>query len=150
MNIEFTPNKVLKTLFIIIFILLIGNIFTIYLLPIFDYDYSKGPIRLLNFNAEQSIPTLFSFLILGISSFLLFHIAKSYKNSNNEFKIWFFLAYIFAFLALDEIISIHEIISGIFRKFFGLKGVFYYAWVIPYGIAVSIVLISSIKLFRGQ
>lgn len=140
-----SPKKALRSLLTIILILLIGNLFTIYLLPIFDYNYNKSVIRFLNFNSEQNFPTLFSFIILSISSFLLFYIAKSSKNQNKEFKIWLFLGYTFIFLSLDEILSIHEVISSIFHKLFFFDGVFYFAWVIPYGI---LIIIFSILLFK--
>ncbi len=145
MNLDLAPNKTLKLLLATIFILLIGNIITIYLLPIFDYNYNNSLIRLLNFDTEQNIPTTFSFLILGFSSILLLHIAKSNKKANLDFKIWLFLGFVFMFLAFDEALSIHEVLSSMMGKLFGLEGIFFYAWVIPYGIILLIALIPLTK-----
>ena len=149
MIIEFAPGKTLKVLLTIIFILLIGNFITIYLLPIIDYNYNNSIIRLLNFDTEQNIPTMFSFLILGFSSILLLHIAKSNKKNNLDFKTWLFLGFVFMFLAFDEALSLHEVLSSIMNKLFGLEGLLYYAWVIPYGIALLLSLIPLTKfLFK--
>ena len=149
MFLEFVPGKTLKTLLATIFVLLIGNIITIYLLPILDYNYNNSFIRLFNFDTEQNVPTTFSFLILGFSSILLRHIAKSHKKNNLDYKIWLFLSFIFMFLALDEALSLHEILSSIMHKLFGLEGFLYYAWVIPYGLALLISLIPLTKfLFK--
>lgn len=143
---EFSPNKTLKILLATIFILLIGNIITIYLLPFFDYNYKNSIIRLFNFDTEQNIPTTFSFLILGFSSILLQHIAMFHKKNNLEYKTWLFLGFAFMFLAFDEALSLHETLSSIMKKLFGLEGFLYYAWVIPYGIALLLALIPLTKL----
>lgn len=141
MKLFISSRKVLRILLLTIFILLIGNIVTIILLPVFDYNYNKSIIRMFNFNTEQNIPTLFSFLILGISSCLLFFIAKSNKNTKQDFKYWLFLGFVFMFLAVDEAVSIHEIIGVIVQKKYKTEGVFYFAWIIPYGILLLLLLI---------
>ena len=49
------------------------------------------------------------------------------------------------FLAVDEAISIHEIIGGVVQKTFKTSGVLYFAWVIPYGIILVLLLITLSK-----
>ncbi len=146
MNLILSPLKFLKILFSIIFILLLLNIITINLLPTFNYNYDRTAIRLFNFDTEQNVPTLFSFLILAISACLLMHIAKSFKKLNKEFKGWLFLAYIFTFLSLDEALSLHEIISSLLQKNLGFEGFLYYTWVIPYGLLILVTLTLITKI----
>lgn len=149
MKLFISSRKVLRILLLTIFILLIGNIVTIILLPVFDYNYNKSIIRLINFDTENNFPTLFSFLILSISSILLFFIAKMNKEANYDFKYWLFLGWVFMFLAIDEAISIHEIIGGIVQRTFKTDGIFYFAWVIPYGILLILLLITLRKFLNN-
>jgi hypothetical protein len=55
------------------------------------------------------------------------------------------LGIIFLFLAVDETISVHERLIVPIRTALDTSGVLYFAWVIPYGIALAIFLIPTIK-----
>lgn len=55
-----------------------------------------------------------------------------------RFGYWSLLGMVFLFLAIDENISLHEKIMGPIRSQFNLTGVFYYAWIVPYFLAVSL------------
>ena len=101
------------------------------------HDVVMGLIPLFNFNAEANIPSFFSTLLLSAASGLLFVNAAIYRQHNKWFvKFWFFLALIFAFLAVDELSSLHERLTVPVRDSLGAEGVFYFAWVIPYAVLV--------------
>jgi hypothetical protein len=52
------------------------------------------------------------------------------------------------FLAMDEAFTIHETLIPIFRDLLNTSGIFRFAWVIPYGIALMvIVLLYSTFIF---
>ena len=65
---------------------------------------------------------------------------------------WYCLAVIFVFLASDEMLCFHEQLSAPFRRMLGSSGIFYLAWVIPYGLATFFVgaafLVFLVKLPR--
>lgn len=103
-----------------------------------------GINRLFDLDEEGNIPALFSTFLFFIDSALLFAIAKSYSSFRST---WWFLAAAFLFLGIDENVSIHESFVAIIRNRFHLGGLFYFAWVIPYGIATLILAVFLIPWF---
>jgi hypothetical protein len=70
------------------------------------------------------------------------------KDSNRPYFGWYGLSVVFYFLAIDEAISIHEMFNKFARDNFGIGGVFYYGWIIPYGIALLVLLGVYIPFLR--
>lgn len=97
-------------------------------------------LRLFNFYDEYNFPSYFSTINLFISSGLLYYIAKVEKSKGDSIyhKHWLYLSYIFAFLALDELLMFHEIMIKPVRYFLSNSvemenlGILYHAWVVPY------------------
>ena len=147
------PEHVLKLFFALIFVLLflnvVGIIFTYYinLNSIFINEY----IRLFDFNTETNIPTFFSSILLLICGVLLLCIVIFKKNQQAPYIAWLGLALIFFFLSIDEFSSIHEKFTHPTREFLGSsqKGLLYYAWVIPYGIALISLAILYVKFLKS-
>lgn len=137
MTIILSPLKIIRFLLITVFLLLLAHIITLFLLQTYGFNDNKSIVRLFNLNTEQNIPTLFSFVILGVSAILFLIIYKT-ESIKTQQKYWLVLAFIFTFLALDEALSIHEIIGNIIQGKIQTKGVFYFAWIIPYGILLLI------------
>jgi hypothetical protein len=52
--------------------------------------------------------------------------------------IWLLLSGLFCFLAIDEYFSIHEPLAHYLRTMLDTSGVFFYAWIIPYGTGVIV------------
>ena len=50
-----------------------------------------------------------------------------------------------SFLGLDEILRIHEKLNSFVTNTIETSGVFFYAWVIPYGIALIVIALSYYK-----
>jgi len=68
------------------------------------------------------------------------------KTSANYYPHWLGLALIFLFLAMDEALEIHEQFAGPVRSALDItSGPFYFAWVIPYGVALLIFLAAYLK-----
>lgn len=101
--------------------------------------------RLFDLNREANIPTWYSSLILFISACLLFFISyyKGAKDSNQKF--WKTLAFIFLYLSIDELSSIHEDFNNPVRSLLHLGGVFYWSWIVP---AILILIILFFYFFR--
>ncbi|MDY6919155.1 MAG: hypothetical protein SV765_02955 [Pseudomonadota bacterium] len=138
MGINLYPRKILSANILIIIGLLCLNILGILLEPRFEHSYVDGVVKLVDFNSERNVPTLFSTLLLLIASTLLFIIAVNQKAQGGFPKAWLGLSLIFLFLGVDEISSIHEHFTLPAREAFGASGLFYFAWVIPYGVALLI------------
>lgn len=148
MKFELRKSKILRNLFIAVGILLIGNLFAIYLRFNTGGMDSKVPrllIKLFDFNLEANLPTYFSSLVLLVDGILLALIGKRYKALEKKFWHWYGLAGIFVFLALDEMIQIHEQLRVPMEALLNTSGMLYFAWFIPYVFAM---LIVGIAYFR--
>ncbi|MEL6438888.1 MAG: hypothetical protein AAFQ80_06495 [Cyanobacteria bacterium J06621_8] len=146
MVIKLCPNKVfIVNIFLILFLLCL-NILVIVL----GSNLESAPgVFLFNFNSEKNIPTLYSSAALIISSILLLFIACSQYQKKASYIPWFVLSGTFLFLSIDELFAVHEKLIKPMKEIFQASGFFYYAWVIPYGIALVIFTILYSKfLFR--
>lgn len=128
----------------------------------YERDYrsaSRGVVRLralFDLNGEQNIPAWFSTLNLITCAALLTVIGTAKRREKEKFAVqWFILAGIFLFLGFDEAFAIHEELNAPLRSALGLGGfqldpdatsLFYYSWVIPYGILTIIVGLLYIPL----
>ena len=138
MTIAFSHIEIIKILLLTFILLLIGNIISVFWLPSYGYKI----YRFFDFDSEQSIPTLFSVIILFISA-ILFYLIYKFQRIGSSKKYWLLLTYIFFFFAIDEAVSIHE---GIGNKLMGkieLGGIFCFA---DYSIWVRIVTFCIILL----
>jgi hypothetical protein len=145
MNIEISPRKVFKGLLYIILFLVCANVFGIVSKFFFDHGRLYGLIPAFDLDTEGNIPTLFSTLLLFTSSSILFFIALQHKKHNASFVPWIGLSLIFLFLGFDEIAAFHEKISGPLKDLLNTSGIFYYAWVLPYGSLLLIFVVSYWK-----
>lgn len=139
------PRKFLTYNLILIAILLAGNITGIIFKFGFNHDYVYGLVPLFNFDTETNIPTIYSAIALLFSSFLLFNIGHKNKLASAPYAAWLALALIFIFLAIDETFIIHENLIVPVRESLGTSGLFFYAWVIPYGIGLLFFLLIFSK-----
>jgi len=72
-------------------------------------------------------------------------IGSRYKAISKKFRHWFGLAFIFVFLALDEMLQIHEQLRAPIEALFNTSGLFYFAWFIPY---MAITVIIAMTYFK--
>ncbi len=140
MYIEISPLRTLLVLLVTILFLVIASSLGV------AWFIVNSPIReipvwinLFNLNLEANIPTLFSSLQLLLAAVLLAGIAYGHRKQQEAFLLWYFLAAIFVFLAIDETAALHENLTVYVRTTLGTSGYFYYAWVIPYGIIAALV-----------
>lgn len=147
-SIRLDPHKITKFLFKIIltldFLSLIGQ-FSLYFLP--DFPLRHILIDKFNVDEEMNFPTLFSFTILMTSVGLLYLISLLRKNARDpRARAWKILAFIFIYLGLDELMALHERLMSPLRAM-GATGIFYNAWVIPFGFLVIIFGITFFKFW---
>jgi len=149
MSMELYPKKVLTSFLYLILFLLAANIAGIISKHFLGHGSLFGVIPMFDFDDEQNIPTLFSSFAILLSSILLSVIAYTQKKLGSPYISWLILAVIFLFLSIDEISLIHERLAIILRGTLNTSGIFYYAWVIPYGIAlIAFVALYAKFLFR--
>ncbi|RNI25597.1 hypothetical protein [Rufibacter latericius] len=78
-----------------------------------SYTFRTYLVGMFDCNGEKNIPTYFSFMNLILSAGLLFTIGKVVKESEKPgfYKRWYLMGFLFIFLALDELLMLHEIMG---------------------------------------
>ena len=138
MTITLKPNDIYsKNLYFLLF-LLAANLLGIFSKLNLGHDQIYGLVPLFDFNTEKNIPTLYSSIALLVASGLLAFIATKNRQANTSYIPWLGLSLIFAYLSIDETASIHESSGQAIKQNFVTSGAVFYAWVIPYSVAVAI------------
>ncbi|MBV7267662.1 hypothetical protein [Winogradskyella luteola] len=148
MKFELRKSKVIRNLFIVVGILLLGNLFAVFLRFNTEGMNSKMTrliIKLFDFNLEANLPTYFSSLVLLSNGVLLALIGSRHKAIGNKFWHWLGLSIIFVFLAFDEMIQIHEQLRAPMESLFNTTGLLYFAWFIPYTLVTIIIALAYFK-----
>ena len=104
------------------------------LLPLFDLDQ------------EQNLPTFFSGALFLANAALLALIWRTRRSARRE-RGWAGLACLFCFLAFDELLSVHETLILPVREAYHLGGPLYYAWVVPYVLALAVLSLAYIPFW---
>ena len=136
LKISIKPSSIVKYLAIVVIVL---TIFSIGIqIGKYVFDYRESWTRMFNLDREMNIPTWFSALMLGFCGLLLRMIAQGKKQQGERAaKDWRLLSNIFFFLAIDEVLSIHEIlIIPDVSKALNLPWFLHSLWVIPGAIFV--------------
>jgi uncharacterized Tic20 family protein len=102
------------------------------------FNYQDEWLDLFNVDRELNFPTWYSALMISFCAILFRIIATGKKEQGDRYtKDWQLLSLIFWFLAIDEIVSIHEIfIIPEVSQALHLPWFLYSAWVIPGTICV--------------
>lgn len=145
MNIKLCPKEIFMMNLYLILFLLCANTLGIASTHYFDHGHVYGLVPLFDFDTEKNIPTLYSSIVLVSASILLSFIALTCKKVKSSYIPWFGLSLIFLFLAIDETNGIHERLVTPMRNTFDASGFLYYAWVIPYGVALVFFIIAYSK-----
>lgn len=149
-TIQLSSTRITRTLLLCMGLLLLGH------LAAFIEDYvrhatsrtAKNIIRWFDFNLEHNFPTWFSVMLLALSMLLLLLIYLHHRNNRDkDAHYWLVLSFIFLFLSMDEMVQVHEEVARILRPELGenVPAIFYWAWVIPYGIFA---LLSGLYFLR--
>ena len=144
------PRNIVIWLSTITILLLAAHLITIATPYIFG-GFEHGLVRLLFslffLDGEGNVPALFSTCLFLINAAIFLIVWKAACLAGDSPKIWLFLSGVFVFLALDESISIHERLIDPFRQALDATGIFYYTWIVPYGIGVVLLSIFAIPVF---
>lgn len=118
--------------------LVIGNAVTQWLARSGTLDRNGSLVNLFALGREHRLPTLYGALLLLMVAALLWLAGWGHRVHGQPSRAWMFLAFVFVFLSVDESMSIHERLNNPMKELVQRDGIFLYAWVVPYGIAVSI------------
>ena len=131
-------------------ILLVAHLISIgmpYILGGFDHIIVRVLFSLFFLDGEGNLPALFSTWLFLMNAVLFVIVWKAKKEADDSRRIWLLLSAVFVFLAIDESISIHERLIDPLRQALDASGVFYYTWIIPYGIGIVVLSIFAIPVF---
>ncbi len=148
MKFKVRKSKILRNLFIAIVLLILANLFSVYLLfntAGMEDKVTRLLVKLFNVNLEANLPTYFSALVLLGDAILLAFIAFGSKAIGEKFWHWIGLSAIFVFISLDEMIQIHEQLRAPMEALFNTSGLLYFAWFIPY---LAMVVLIGIAYFK--
>ena len=97
------------------------------------FDYREDWTTMFNLDRELNLPTWYSSFMLGTCSILLRIVAVGKRQQGDRYtKDWQLLSLIFCLLAIDEVLSIHEIlIIPEVSKALNLPWFLHSMWVIP-------------------
>ena len=142
MTIHLSPKEIFRINLYVILFLLGAAVFEIITRFYFEDYYVAGFLRLFKFDAEKNIPTFYSSIAILFAGILLSLIYSKRKEEKLPYRSWLFLSIIFIFLSIDEISSIHERLIIPLRHLFRTSDFLYFAWVIPYGLALLVFVIA--------
>lgn len=144
---KLTPERIVRLLLIIVFLLLVANLLGIYTKYVAEHPYQI--FWLFYFDAEANIPTLYSFLVLVVCSIFLWITGSLEKiKTEKQAAFWKALACVFAFIAIDELSGIHETFTNDGLKLldgFTAGGYLHFAWLVPYGLLFAFISIFFAK-----
>lgn len=139
------PKRVFSGLLKIILLLA-----TLHLIAFFSayfgfIHYNDLIFQKLNFDEEKNLPSVFSSLLLFSASIILGYIGTSKLKVKTPKYFWWSLSFLFLFLAADELLRIHELSGRQLSTIIDSSGIFYYSWLIPYLIIVTLIGLLYLK-----
>jgi len=133
-----TPERLARAL-----VLLFAGLFSLNALALvvahgFGYPIAKGFVPLFHVDYESNLPTFAAFLLLISCSLTSGWMSALETGRPRHRRAWAFISVLFLLLAADEAFSFHEQVSSYLTIEFSGLGLPLYAWVVPYGIAVTV------------
>lgn len=128
-------RKVSRALMLVVVLLVVAHVAGTVARYLLHYDFAFGLIDTFNLNYENNVPTFFAAFLLLACAVLLALVART-QRGRMEQRRWQGLAVVFAFLAVDEDASLHELLIDPVRELLPVNGPLLFAWVIPYGLAL--------------
>ncbi|MDN3684163.1 hypothetical protein QW180_11320 [Vibrio sinaloensis] len=109
----------------LITLLVLANLAGIVSKHFLSFPHMKSFIRLVDFDTEMNVPTLYSSLAMFVASALLAMVGYMHRKRGESSLPWFGLAFIFhVFLSIDESSEFHEMLVGPVRSSLDTSGIF--------------------------
>jgi hypothetical protein len=146
---EISPIRVAGVMTLLVIALsIVGTIANICIYHVAPHPQHKLAKLMQRFDLghEPSIPALYSALALFGCALLLWLIGTMNRRSGRgDVFNWFLLAGIFLMLGLDEAVMFHEMLHNTMRAWVSSGGIFFFPWVIPGIIFVTIVAVANLR-----
>ncbi len=114
----------------------------------FGHGNVFGVVPFFHLDLEVNAPSWFSSVLALVGAALFFVIWRRLLFDGKRSLEWFLLSVIFVFISVDESASLHEMLIVPVRDWLGLSGLLYFAWVVPYGLAVLILTVALLPFLR--
>jgi len=152
-QIRFTKTLVQRVIALqIIVALVLGglSLTAAYFLFMTEHRWVFGLVPQFYADDEGNIPNWYSAQLILLNSGLLAIIAFMKRGTEDRFfRFWALLSFIFMFLSIDELTSIHGMFEAPVKMVLPTSGLLYSAWVIPYAAFAGIVGILSLLFLKN-
>ena len=138
MEVRIGPGKVALSLLLVAILLVVAHVAGAIASHVFHHQQVFGLVDTFDMNVENNVPTFFSAFIL-VTSAVLLTLITSQLTADRYAANWKWLVIIFSFMAIDEDASLHELLIEPVRDLLPVSGPMYFAWVIPYALAVLVI-----------
>ena len=144
--IEISKRGVTRTLVATVIALHLLNLPAVAFRYAWPWEGARHYIAFFSVAGEGKLPTFYSGVTLLAAAALLGLIAAHERRQGGFRLHWAGLGAIFAAMAMDELVVIHEHSSGVVRSFLAITGgPLYHAWVVP---AMVFLAVLGIAYFR--
>jgi len=146
MNVSVKPKYIVGTCAGLVSLLTVAHCTVMYFFFWLDHRTLLGLRVMFDLLEEGNVPTFYAATALLLCGLLLGLIWAVKKHDKDRYAFhWGLLALVFTFMAFDEAASIHELLMAPLRNIFSLSGIFFFAWVIPYGLLLIVLGILYLK-----
>ncbi len=136
------PKRVLGTILLLWVPLLALSVGGQLYLYVFGGTHTRVPKRL-NVDSELTPASWFqSMLLLSCAVLLALAALAAYRTKTRYVGHWIFLSLAFVYISIDEAAAIHELSISYLHDWLNTSGIFFFAWVIP-----AIILVSVMGVF---
>lgn len=122
---------------------LVANRLVYSVAPHVEHPLARAAARF-DLGLEPSVPALFSTFLLGSCAAMLAINGRATPRGPDR-HVWLLLAVVFAALAVDETVMMHEMANDTLQRALGTTGVLYFAWVIPGALFALLVAAASAR-----
>lgn len=110
-------------------VLFLGYFREVYV-ALFGLDTPLKDLRQIALDTEHCLGSFHSSALMGVSTVLMVILGQQQEKRWLRLK-WFFLAFVFAFMSLDESVSFHEVLINPLRPVFAFSDYLHFAWIVP-------------------
>jgi hypothetical protein len=141
------PARLVRALAGIAILLTLAHIVLAVVKSATGHDTIHGLVPLFDLDNERNIPSFFAGSLFLLNAMLFAFAAKAPPHPTSP-GTWRAFAWLFVFLAFDELFSVHETLTVPVRHALHARGLLFHAWVIVYLPAVALITLLFLPVWR--